>query len=80
MSQTDLPTSFWGFALETTAFTLNRIPSKVIIKTPYTIWTGKSPKMSFMIIWDCEAYVRRQVSNKLGPKSDKCYFIGYPRK
>ncbi|KAK8993390.1 hypothetical protein V6N11_033491 [Hibiscus sabdariffa] len=28
MSHTDLPTSFWGYALETTAFTLNRVPSK----------------------------------------------------
>ncbi|KAK8557572.1 hypothetical protein V6N12_009801 [Hibiscus sabdariffa] len=28
MSHTDLPTSFWGYALETAAFTLNRVPSK----------------------------------------------------
>ncbi|MCQ7222035.1 DDE-type integrase/transposase/recombinase [Salmonella enterica] len=79
MSHTDLPISFWGYALDTAAFTLNRVPSKAVMKTPYTIWTGKSPKMSFMKIWGCEAYVRRQVSDKLGPKSDKCYFVGYPK-
>ena len=28
MSLTDLPLLFWGYALETTAFTLNRAPSK----------------------------------------------------
>ena len=28
MSLTDLPLSFWGYALETFAFTLNRAPSK----------------------------------------------------
>ena len=28
MSLTDLPLQFWGYALETTAFTLNRAPSK----------------------------------------------------
>ena len=28
MSLTDLPLSFWGYALETAAFTLNRAPSK----------------------------------------------------
>ncbi|KAL1192003.1 Retrovirus-related Pol polyprotein from transposon TNT 1-94 [Cardamine amara subsp. amara] len=28
MSHTDLPLSFWGYALETSAFTLNRVPSK----------------------------------------------------
>ena len=30
MSLTDLPISFWGYALETVAFTLNRAPSKSI--------------------------------------------------
>ena len=28
MSLTELPLSFWGYALETVAFTLNRAPSK----------------------------------------------------
>jgi hypothetical protein len=35
MSQSDLPLSFWGYALETAAFTLNRVPSKSVVKTPY---------------------------------------------
>ena len=43
MSQTDLSLSFWGYALETAAFTLNRVPSKSVEKTPHEIWTGKSP-------------------------------------
>ena len=30
MSITDLPLSFWGYALETVAFTLNRAPSKSV--------------------------------------------------
>ena len=30
MSLTDLPLSFWGYALETAAFTLNRAPSESI--------------------------------------------------
>ena len=29
MSLTDLPLSFWGYALETARFTLNRAPSKI---------------------------------------------------
>jgi hypothetical protein len=41
MSQADLPLSFWGYALETAAFTMYRIPSKSVEKTPYEIWTGK---------------------------------------
>ena len=35
--------------------------------------------MSFIKIWGCEAYVKHQASDKLGPKSDKCYFVGYPK-
>ena len=75
----NLPNSFWGHALLTAAFTLNRVPSKTVEKTPYEIWTGRRPSMSFMKIWGCEAYVKRQVSNKLDPKSDKCFFVGYPK-
>ena len=79
MSQSDLPLSFWGYALETAAFTLNRVPSKSVDKTPYEIWTGKSPSLSFLKIWGCDAYVKRLQSDKLTPKSDKCIFVGYPK-
>jgi hypothetical protein len=54
MSQTDLPLSFWGYALETIAFTLNRVPTKSVEKTPYEIWTGKRPRF-FLKVWGCEA-------------------------
>ncbi|KAK8690315.1 hypothetical protein V6N13_089009 [Hibiscus sabdariffa] len=43
MSHSDLPISFWGHALETAAFTLNRVPSKSVQKTPHEMWTGKRP-------------------------------------
>ena len=32
MPLTDLPLSFWGYALETAAFTLNRAPSKNLLR------------------------------------------------
>ena len=79
MSQADLPISFWGLVLETAAFTLNRVPSKSVDKTPYEIWTGKVPNMSFIKIWGCEAYVKRLITTKLEPKSDKHIFVGYPK-
>ena len=44
---TDLPLSFWGYALETATFTLNRAPSKSVETTPYELWFGKKPKLSF---------------------------------
>ena len=45
MSLTDLPLSFWGYALETAAFTLNGAPSKYVETTPYELWFGKKPKL-----------------------------------
>ncbi|KAK8923669.1 hypothetical protein KSP39_PZI019346 [Platanthera zijinensis] len=79
MSHADLHVSFWGFALETATMTLNRAPTKTVLKIPYEIWTGKRPSMSFIKIWGYKAYVRRQMPDKLEPKSDKCYLVGYPK-
>ena len=79
MSLTDLPLSFWGYALETAAFTLNRAPSKSVETTPYELWFGKKPKLSFLKVWGCDAYVKKLQPEKLKPKSEKCVFIGYPK-
>ena len=48
MSLADLPLSFWGYALETAAFTLNRAPSKSVETTPYELWFGKKPSCRFL--------------------------------
>jgi len=79
MSLTDLPVSFWGYALETAAFILNRAPSKSVETTPYEIWHGKKPKLSFLKVWGCEAYVKKLQPDKLEPKAEKCTFVGYPK-
>ena len=79
MPLTDLPLSFWGYALETVAFTLNRAPSKSIEMTPYVLWFGKKPKLSFLKVWGCDAYLKKLQPDKLEPKLEKCVFIGYPK-
>ena len=48
LSLTDLPLLFWGYALETATFTLNRAPSKSVETTPSELWFGKKPKLSFL--------------------------------
>ena len=75
----DLPISFWGYALLTAAHVLNRTLSKVVDKTPYELWTGKVPKLSFLRIWGCQVYVKHLQPNKLEPRSDKVFFMGYPK-
>ena len=79
MSLTYLPLSFWGYALEIAAFILNRAPSKSVETTPYELWFGKRPKLSFLKVWGCDAYVKNLQPDKLKPKLEKCVFIGYPK-
>ena len=69
MSLTDLPLSFWGYALETITFTLNRAPSESVETTPYELWFGKKPKLLFLKVWGYDVYVDRLRSEKLEPKS-----------
>src|SRR3954464_5950072 len=79
MFLTDLPLSFWGYALETAAFTLKRAPSKSVETTQSELWFGKKPKLSFLKVWDCDAYMKKFHPDKLKPKSEKYFFIGYPK-
>ena len=58
MFLTNLPLSFWGYALEIAALTLNRALSKSIETTPYELWFDKKPKFSFLKVWGCNAYVK----------------------
>ena len=79
MYLTDLPLSFWGYTLETAAFTLNRAPSKSVETTQSELWFGKKPKLSFLKVWGCDAYMKKFHPNKLKPKSEKYVFIGHPK-
>jgi hypothetical protein len=79
MSLSDLSITFWGYALETAAFILNRAPTKSMETTPYELWNGKKPKLSFLRVWGCEAYVKKLKPDKLESKAEKCIFVGYIR-
>ena len=47
--------------------------------TPYELWFGKKPKMSFLKVWGYDTYVKKLQLDKLEPKSEKSVFIGYPK-
>nr|GEU82375.1 retrotransposon protein, putative, Ty1-copia subclass [Tanacetum cinerariifolium] len=40
--------SFWDYALESAVRILNMVPTKKVDKTPYEIWHGKAPNLSFL--------------------------------
>ena len=79
MSLTDLPLSFWGYALETAAFTLNRHHLNPLRRHLMNFGLARNQKLSFLKIWGCDAYVKKFHPDKLKPKSEKCVFIGYPK-
>ena len=58
---------------------MNKVPSKSVDKTPYEIWTGRKLVLSHLRVWGCPTYIKHLKINKLGPKSDRCFFIGYPK-
>ncbi|KAI3723576.1 hypothetical protein L2E82_35254 [Cichorium intybus] len=79
MSRASLPIYFWGYALETAAHILNLVPTKKVAKTPHEMWTGKVPSLAHIKVWGCEAFVRRETQDKLAERSERCFFLGYPK-
>ena len=55
MSNSSLPKSLWMYALKTTVYLLNRIPSKAVPKTPFKLWTGRKPSLRELHVWGCPA-------------------------
>ena len=79
MSYSDLPVSFWGYVLETTAYILNLVPSKSVPKTPTELWTGRKPSLRHVRVWGCPAHVLKGKPDKLESRTDVCFFVGYPK-
>ncbi|GKA84869.1 retrotransposon protein, putative, ty1-copia subclass [Tanacetum coccineum] len=46
------------YALESAARIINMVPTKKVDKTPYELWHGKVPNLSYLKVWGCEAHVR----------------------
>ncbi|GJS54234.1 putative RNA-directed DNA polymerase [Tanacetum coccineum] len=55
MNLTTLPLSFYDYALESATRILNMVSTKKPDKTPYELWYGKIPNLSYLKAWGCEA-------------------------
>jgi hypothetical protein len=60
MSLSDLPVSFWEYALETASYILNRAPSKSVKTTPYEEWFGKEPKLSYLKVFGMRCLCKKK--------------------
>nr|GFB82597.1 retrotransposon protein, putative, Ty1-copia subclass [Tanacetum cinerariifolium] len=47
------------------------VPTKKVDKTPYELWHGKVPNLSYLKVWGCEAHVKRHTADKLEQRSVK---------
>ena len=79
MAQANLPISYWGDVLLTTAYVLNRVPSKSVSSTPYELWTSRKFDLSHLRPQGSAAYIHNLTHKfgKLGAISKKCIFIIY---
>jgi hypothetical protein len=68
--------------VKTAIHILNRVPSKVVPKTPYELWTGRKPTLNYLHICGClaEAKVFNPTQKKLDDRTVSCHFIGYPER
>uniref|UniRef100_A0A2N9F430 Uncharacterized protein n=1 Tax=Fagus sylvatica TaxID=28930 RepID=A0A2N9F430_FAGSY len=74
-----LPFNLWGEVLLTACHVHNRVLSKKIQSSPYELWNGRKPNLSYLKVWGCIAYFRvpDPKRTKLGPRAIKSVFVGY---
>ncbi|GJU74505.1 zinc finger, CCHC-type containing protein [Tanacetum coccineum] len=58
LSYSGLSEGFWGEAMLTACYLLNRVPNKRNKTTPYELWYKKRPNLSYLRVWGCRAVVR----------------------
>ena len=82
ISHTTLPELLWSEALKTAIYLLSRVPSKTVTKTPYELWTGKSPSIRHLHIWGCsaEAWPYIPHEKKLDSRTVSYFFVGYSKR
>jgi transposase InsO family protein len=71
MAYAELTNHFWGEALSTIAYILNRIKTKTKPLTPYEYWTSLNLDFYNLKIWGCKAYVLipKPLRDKLASKT-----------
>jgi hypothetical protein len=79
LKEKKLPASFWGEAVTTACYVLNRCPTKKLDKVPEAIWSGTTPSVKHLRVFGslCYRHVPDQKRKKLDDKSETLILIGY---
>ena len=77
------PQHFWAEAVNTACYILNKVLiRKTLSKTPYELWKGRKPKVSFFKVFGSKCFVLRTrgTQDKFAPKSDEGILVGYSQR
>ena len=80
MFHTNVPKRFWGDAVVTATYLINRTPTRVLFDaTPYEVLNKSRPSIDHLRVFGCVCFVLipGELRNKLEAKSTKAMFIGY---
>ncbi|RVW34206.1 Retrovirus-related Pol polyprotein from transposon TNT 1-94 [Vitis vinifera] len=80
LSQSQLPRSFWGEALNTVVHVLNLTPCVPLeFDVPDRIWSNNEISYDHLRVFGCKAFVHipKDERSKLDAKTRPCVFIGY---
>ncbi|KAM0988950.1 hypothetical protein ACFX2A_013056 [Malus domestica] len=75
-----MPLSFWGEAVNTSVYLINRCPTKALEKkTPFEAFSGRKPSVKHLKVFGsiCYAQIPSQLRHKLEINSVKCVLVGY---
>ncbi|GJZ59070.1 putative ribonuclease H-like domain-containing protein [Tanacetum coccineum] len=80
LADSKLPTTFWAEAVNTACYVQNRVlVIKPHNKTPYELFLGRKPALSFMRPFGCPVTILNTLDHlgKFDGKSDDGFFVGY---
>ena len=76
----NLPKSFWGEAINTAVYLINRSPSILLdFDIPQRVWIRKDVPFSHFKVFGCKSFIHvpKEQRSKLDDKATSCIFIGY---
>ncbi|MCH81779.1 hypothetical protein A2U01_0002571 [Trifolium medium] len=80
LKQKNMPHKFWGEAVNTAAYILNKCPTKKLkLKVPEEAWSSRKPSVKHLKVFGslCYNHVPDVKRSKLDDKSETMIFIGY---
>ncbi|GJZ22058.1 putative ribonuclease H-like domain-containing protein [Tanacetum coccineum] len=80
LADSKLPTTFWAEVVNTACYVQNRVlVIKPQNKTPYKLFLGRKPALSFMRPFGCPVTILNTIDHlgKFDGKADEGFFVGY---